>query len=211
MVERKNRVLQELARTMINEMNLLKYFWADAINTACHVLNRVIIILILDKTPYELLKGQKLNLSHLRVFGCKCFVLNNGKDKLGKFDTKADDGIFLGYSSNSKAYRVFNKQTLKVKEFIHVAFDETPPQVVGKGTFDFDIAEIDTEEIVKDGVQQEAPPKNEDNKDKEFEGDLQEDEKQETSPSSPHDWITTRDHPFENVLGDIRKGVSTRS
>ena len=150
-------------------------------------------------------------MSHLIVFGCKCFVLNNGKDKLVKFDAKADDGIFLGYSSNSKAYRVFNKQTLKVKEFIHVAFDETPPQVVGKGTFDFDIAEIDTEEIVKDGVQQEAPPKNEENKDKEFEGDSQEDEKQETSPLSTHDWITTRDHPFENVLADIRKGVSTRS
>jgi len=48
-------------------------------------------------------------LSHLRVFGCKCFVLNNGKEKLGKFDAKADDGILLGYSSNSKAYKVFNK------------------------------------------------------------------------------------------------------
>ena len=150
-------------------------------------------------------------MSHLRVFGCKCFVLNNGKDKLGMFDPKADDSIFLVYSSNSKAYRVFNKRTLTVEEYIHVAFDETPPQEVGKGTFGFDIAGIDTEEIVKDGVQQEAPSKNEDNKVKEFEGDLQDDEKQETSPSSPHDWITTRDHPLENVLDDIRKGGSTRS
>jgi len=64
-------------------------------------------------------------------------VLNNRKDKLGKFDAKADDGIFLGYSSNSKAYRVFNKRTLTVEESIHVAFDETPPQEVGKGTFGF--------------------------------------------------------------------------
>jgi len=192
-------------------MKLPKYFWADAINTACHVLNRVIIRPILDKTPYELLKGRKPNLSHLRVFGCKCFVLNNGKDKLGTFDAKADDGIFLGYSSNSKAYRVFNKRTLTVEESIHVAFDETPPQEVGKGTFGFDIAGIDTEEIVKDGVQQEAPPKVKDNKDKECEGDLQEGEKQETSPSYPHDWIATRDHPLENFLRDIRKGVSTRS
>jgi len=139
------------------------------------------------------------------------FYFNNGKDKLGKFDAKADDGIFLGYSSNSKAYRVFNKRTLTVEESIHVAFDETPSQEVGKGTFGFDIAGIDTKEIVKDGVQQEAPPKNEDNKDKKFEGDLQEDEKQETSPLSPHDWITTRDHPLENVLGYIRNGVSKRS
>ena len=150
-------------------------------------------------------------MSHLRVFGCKCFILNNGKDKLGKFDAKVDDGISLGYSSNSKAYRVFNKRTLTVEESIHVAFDETPPQEIGKGTFSFDVAGIDTKEILKDGDQQEAPPKNEDNKDKEYEGDLEEDEKQETSPSSPHDWIITRYHPLENVLGDIRKGVSTRS
>jgi len=81
------------------------------------------------------------------------FYFNNRKDKLGKFDAKADDGIFLGYSSNSKAYRVFNKQTLTVEEFIHVAFDETPPQEVEKGTFGFDIVGIDTKEIVKDGVQ----------------------------------------------------------
>jgi len=83
--------------------------------------------------------------------------------------------------------------------------------MLGKVLQGFDIAGIDTEEIVKDGVQQEAPPKVKDNKDKECERDLQEDEKQEISPSSPHDWITTRDHPLENVLGDIRKGVSTRS
>jgi len=139
-------------------------------------------------------------LSHLRVFGCKCFILHNGTYKLGKFDAKVGDGNILGYSSNSKAYIVFNKRTLTVEESIHVAFDETPPQEVGKGTFGFDIAGIDTKEIVEDGVQQEAPPKNEDNKDKEFEGDLQEDKKQETSPSSPHDWITTRDHPFETFL-----------
>ena len=108
-------------------MNLSKYFWEDAINTSCHVLNRITIRPILDNTPYELLKGRKPNLSHLRVFGCKCFILNNGKDKLGKFDAKADDGIFLGYSSNRKAYRVFNKRTLTVEESIHVTFDETPP------------------------------------------------------------------------------------
>jgi len=95
-VERKNRVLEELARTMINEMNLPKYFWADAINIACHVLNTIVLRPILDMTPYKLLKGRKPNLSYLRVFGCKCFILNNGKDKLGKFNAKANDGIFLG-------------------------------------------------------------------------------------------------------------------
>ena len=90
-VERKNRSLEELARTMLNESGLPKYFWADAVYTASYVLNRTLIRPILKKTPYELYKGRKPNISHLRVFGCKCFVLNNGKDNLGKFDPKSDE------------------------------------------------------------------------------------------------------------------------
>jgi len=82
-VERKNRSFEELARTMLNETGLPKYFWAYVVSTACYVLNRVLIRLILKKTPYELLRGRKPNLSHLNVFGCKCFILNNGKDNLG--------------------------------------------------------------------------------------------------------------------------------
>ena len=67
-VERKNRSLEELVRTMMNENKLPKYFWADAVSTACYVLNRVLIRPILKKTPYELLKGRKPNVSHLKVF-----------------------------------------------------------------------------------------------------------------------------------------------
>ena len=59
------------------------------------------------------------------MFGCKCFVLNNGKDNIGKFDAKADDGIFIGYSSHSHAYRIYNKRTITMEEFVHVVFDET--------------------------------------------------------------------------------------
>jgi hypothetical protein len=58
-----------------------------------------------------------------KVFGCKCFILND-KDNLGKFDVKSDEGIFLGYSMNSKAYRVNNKRSLTIEESIHVVFDE---------------------------------------------------------------------------------------
>jgi len=76
----------------------LNTFWADALNTACFVLSRVLIRPILNKTPYEFFKGRKPNISHLRVFVCKCFILNNGKDNIGKFDSKADEGIILGYS-----------------------------------------------------------------------------------------------------------------
>ncbi|KAF7112262.1 hypothetical protein RHSIM_RhsimUnG0247400 [Rhododendron simsii] len=80
---------------------------------------------ILNKTPYELWKGRKPNISHFRAFGCKCFVHNNDKDDLGKFDARSDEGIFVGYSTSSKAYRVFNKRTLVIEESVHVAFDET--------------------------------------------------------------------------------------
>ena len=51
---------------------------------------------IIGKTPYELFKGRTPSIAHLKVFGCQCFVLNNGKDNLGKFDLRSDEGIFLG-------------------------------------------------------------------------------------------------------------------
>nr|KYP45075.1 Retrovirus-related Pol polyprotein from transposon TNT 1-94 [Cajanus cajan] len=91
---------------MLNKTKLPKYFWFDAINTACHVLNKVLIRPILKKKPYEIYNGRKPNISYFRVFGCKCFVLKNGKEQLGKFDAKADEAIFLGYYTNSKAYRI---------------------------------------------------------------------------------------------------------
>ncbi|XP_052291943.1 uncharacterized protein LOC127900768, partial [Citrus sinensis] len=124
-VERKNRSIQEMARTMLNENALPKYFWAEAVNTACYVLNRVLIRPNLNKTPYELWKDRKPNIGYFKVFGCKCFVLNT-KDNLGKFDSKSDVGIFLGYSNSSKAYRVYNKRTLVVEESMHVSFQIEP-------------------------------------------------------------------------------------
>jgi len=100
-VERKNISLEESAKTMLSESSLHKYFWADVVSTSCYVMNRVLIRPILKKTPYELFNGRKPNISHLNVFGCSCFVLNNGKENQGMFDEKADNGIFIGYSSNS--------------------------------------------------------------------------------------------------------------
>ena len=80
---------------------------------------------MLSKTPYELYKGRKPNISHLRSFGCKCFILNNGKHLIGKMDAKSDEVIFMGYALNSKTYRVFNKTSLIVEESIHVVFYKT--------------------------------------------------------------------------------------
>ena len=109
---------------MLSESSLPKYFWADAVSTSCYVMNRVLIRPILKKTPYELFNGRKTNISHLKVFGCNCFVLNNGEKNMGKFDEKADNGIFIGYSSNSHAYKVYNKRLVIVEESVHVLFDD---------------------------------------------------------------------------------------
>ena len=109
---------------MLYENNLSTYFWAKAVNSSCYILNRVFIKPSLDKTPYELWKNKKPNISYFKVFRSKCFILNT-KDNLGKFDAKSNVGIFLDYSSPSRAYRIFNEKTMVVEESIHVVFDES--------------------------------------------------------------------------------------
>ena len=151
-VERKNRSLEELTRTLLNETNLPKYFWVDVVSTTYYVLNRVLIQPILKKTPYELFKGRKPNISHLKVFRCKCFISNNEKDNLGKFDSKVDEGIFLGYSLHSHAYRVYNRRTMVVEESMHVAFDETDHKVQESIKITVDDDEPVNQKIVIDQV-----------------------------------------------------------
>ncbi|GJT07347.1 retrovirus-related pol polyprotein from transposon TNT 1-94 [Tanacetum coccineum] len=93
-VERKNRTLQEMSRTMLNEQSLPQKFWCNAVDTSTYILNRILIRAILGKTPYELLRGRKPTLDYFRVFGSKCFILNT-KDYLTKFDPKSYEGVFL--------------------------------------------------------------------------------------------------------------------
>jgi transposase InsO family protein len=104
-VERKNRTLIEMSRSMLDEYKVLDSFWDEAINTACHASNRLYCHRFFNKTPYELLKGRKPNISYFQVFGCKCYILRKGS-QLSKFQSKCDEGFLLGYSSNSKPYRV---------------------------------------------------------------------------------------------------------
>ena len=92
------------------------------------------IKVLLLNTLYELYRGKKPNVEHFRAFGCRCFVLNNGKDHLRKFDSKANEGIFLGYNSNSASYKIFNKRTLIVETSIHVTFDESNLSKVENGS-----------------------------------------------------------------------------
>nr|GFC87350.1 ribonuclease H-like domain-containing protein [Tanacetum cinerariifolium] len=138
--ERKNRTLIKAARTMLVDSKLPTTFWPEAVNTACYVQNRVLVIKLHNKTPYELFLGRKPTLSFMRPFGCPVIILNT-LDHLGKFDGKSDDGFFVGYSINSKAFRVFNTRTKFVEENLRINFLENKPNVVGirpKWMFDID-------------------------------------------------------------------------
>ncbi|GJY59755.1 retrovirus-related pol polyprotein from transposon TNT 1-94 [Tanacetum coccineum] len=147
-VERKNRTLQEMSRTMLNEQSIPQKIWCNAVDTSTYIINRVFIRRILGKTPYELLRGRKPNLNYFRVFGSKCFILNT-KDYLTKFDPKSYEGVFLGYSQNSKAYIILNKQTMKVEESLNVTFDETPPPPKTSPLEDDELVEEEAIEVSK--------------------------------------------------------------
>ncbi|GJV26442.1 ribonuclease H-like domain-containing protein [Tanacetum coccineum] len=138
--KRKNRTLIEAARTMLADSLLHITFWAEAVNIACYVQNRVLVTKPHHKKPYELLIGRTPIISFMRPFGCPISILNI-LDHLGKFDGKADEGFLVGYSINSKAFRVYNSRTRKVEENLHVNFLENKPNVAGIGPkwlFDID-------------------------------------------------------------------------
>ena len=111
----------DCARTLMIERNIAIKYWMEAISTVVHTLNWV-QLKDTFKTSYELWYGYKPIISYLKVFGSKCYILKeSGK---GKFDAKGDEGIFLGHSSKSKAYRCLNLFTYKVIESAHVKVDE---------------------------------------------------------------------------------------
>ncbi|GJT12417.1 putative ribonuclease H-like domain-containing protein [Tanacetum coccineum] len=137
--ERKNKTLIEAARTMLADSFLPNTFWAEAVSTACYVLNRVLVTKPQNKTPYELITGKIPIISYIRPFGCHVTILNT-IDHLGKFEEKADEGFLVGYSLNSKAFRVYNLDTKRVEENLHIKFQENRPNVAGKGpTWLFDL------------------------------------------------------------------------
>jgi hypothetical protein len=113
-----------MARTKLGEYKTPKRFWSEAVNTACHAINRLYLHRLLKKTSYELLTGNKPNVSYFRVFGSKCYILVK-KGRHSKFAPKAVEGFLLGYDSNPKAYSVFNKSSGLVEVSSDVVFDET--------------------------------------------------------------------------------------
>jgi hypothetical protein len=130
-----------MARTMLDEYKTPDRFWAEAINTACYSINWLYLHRIIKKTSYELLAGKKPNVSYFIVFGSKCFILIKTGRK-SKFAPKAVEGFLLGYDSNTRAYRVFNKSTGLVEVSCDIVFDETN----GSQVEQVDLDELDDEE-----------------------------------------------------------------
>ncbi|GJR60505.1 retrovirus-related pol polyprotein from transposon TNT 1-94 [Tanacetum coccineum] len=138
------------------------------------------------KTPYELLRGRKPNLNYFRVFRSKCFILNTS-DYLTKFDPKSYEDVFLGYSQNSKAYIILNKQTIKVKESLIVTFNETPPPPKTPPLEDDELVKEETIEVSK------TKPKGNDLEDISLENNQMANIKESKS------------HLLENVIGNLNQ------
>nr|GEU43788.1 hypothetical protein [Tanacetum cinerariifolium] len=127
---RPSLTLIEASRTMLADSLLPIPFWAEAVNTACYVQNRVLVTKPQNKTPYELLLGRTPSIGFMGPFGCPVTILNT-LDPLGKFDGNVDEGFLVGYSVSSKAFRVFNSRTRIIQETLHINFLENKPNVVG--------------------------------------------------------------------------------
>nr|GEY21744.1 retrovirus-related Pol polyprotein from transposon TNT 1-94 [Tanacetum cinerariifolium] len=122
-VERRNRMLVEAARTMLIFSCAPLFLWAEAIATARFTQNRSIIHHHFNKTPYELINGRKPDISFLHVFSALCYPKNDRED-IGKLSAKGDIGFFIGYSADSCAYRIYNRRIKKIMDTMNVSFDE---------------------------------------------------------------------------------------
>ena len=116
-VERKNKIVREMARTMIMDSKLTDMFWTQKVHTTFHIQNRVLLRKNTDKNPYELWKGRPANVMHFIVFGSKCYIKRED-GRMGKFDSCVDKGILVGYSSTKKTYKFYNLILNKVVESI---------------------------------------------------------------------------------------------
>ncbi|GJW58663.1 retrovirus-related pol polyprotein from transposon TNT 1-94 [Tanacetum coccineum] len=154
--ERRNKTLIEATRTMLNGSVLSKHFWTDAVRIACYTQNISIIVKRHDKTSYEIFMERIPDISYFHVFRCPVFI-HNHKDHLGIFDAKADDGYFLGYSSVSKAFRVYNTRRQQIYETYHVTFDESMEAIRFTNTLVDEIGIDDSSRYPPDEFQKDVP------------------------------------------------------
>jgi hypothetical protein len=229
LVERKNMTLINMGRTMLGEYKTRKPFWSEAVNMACHAINRLYLHRLLKNMSYELLTGNKPNVSYFCVFGRKCYILYK-KGRQSKFAPKVVEGFLLGYDSNTEAYRVFNKSSRLVEVTYDVVFDATN----GSPREQYDLDDIDENEFSTNAMRtmviDDVRPQEQHVQDQPSSSTMVQPLSQYEEQVPQEKWHGTRgsactrrqggrstactiqrDHPMDQILGDISKGVTTRS
>jgi FtsZ-interacting cell division protein YlmF len=190
-----------MARSMMNEKNIGQTYWVEAIHTSVHVLNKAHLRPHSDKTPYELWYGRPASIKHFIVFGSKCYIKNNNEN-LGKYDDRIDEGIFLGYATNSKRYRCYNERLHKLVDCIDIKVDEGVP------VREVSNIESTTEDIVEVKDEQVQESEKEDSESDE-DTNTKADSNQQTT-SNPSSRITQKNHPASQIIGEKDEGVQTK-
>ncbi|GJZ96943.1 retrovirus-related pol polyprotein from transposon TNT 1-94, partial [Tanacetum coccineum] len=121
----RNHTIVEAAQTMLSAAKVPLYFWAEAIATTCFTQNHSLVIPQHEKTPYHIINSRKPSVKFFHIFGSLCYIVRDGEN-LDKMKEKGDACIFVGYSTQSRAYRVYNKRTKVIVKTIHVNFDKLP-------------------------------------------------------------------------------------
>jgi hypothetical protein len=121
-VERRNQTIVGMAWALLKQRGMLAIFWGEAVVTAIYILNCSSTKALNGRTPYEAWHGRKPTVSHLRVFGCLAFGKELGH--IGKLDDRSTPGVFIGYVEGSKAYRILDPGTQRVRMTRDVVFDE---------------------------------------------------------------------------------------
>ncbi|GJZ20592.1 retrovirus-related pol polyprotein from transposon TNT 1-94 [Tanacetum coccineum] len=231
-VELRNRTLVEAACTMLIFSKAPEFLWTEAIATACFTQNRSIVHTRYNKTPYELIRGRKPNIQYFHVFGSLCYPTND-HDDLGKMKPKADIGIFIGYSESSRGFCIYNRQTKKIMETIHVKFDELTSMASECNNLELGMNCMNFQDSSKDS---QSIPSNSDLDNlfedvADFDGNVfynapptpvfEEAESSSTyqDPSNMYEFHQkhrsndrwTKNHLIEQVIGDLSKPVMTRN
>ncbi|GJT57568.1 retrovirus-related pol polyprotein from transposon TNT 1-94 [Tanacetum coccineum] len=194
-------------KQMLSAAKVPLFFWAEAIATACFTQNRSLVIPRHEKTPYHIINARKPSVKFFHIFGSLCYIVRDGEN-LDKMKEKGDACIFVGYSTQSKAYRVFNKRTRMIVETIHVNFDELPQMASDHVSSDPETntenAQFDDDEFINifsTPVQEQG-----------------ETSSRHVDTSNMHTFYQhhpsaqrwTKDHPLEQVIGNPSQSVRTR-
>nr|GEV91952.1 hypothetical protein [Tanacetum cinerariifolium] len=223
-VEKRNRTLVEGARTMLTFANLPLFLWAEAIATSCFTHNRSMIHKHFDKTPYELINKRKPNIKFFHVFGCRCYLFSD-YDNVGKLKAKGDIEVFVGYSKDSVAFRVYNKGTHKIHKNVNVNFDEISEMASKQFSLEPDLFHNFYDEYFDASKLKKSLTTNVETSNNEgevfhkvsesFQGNsssssLNDDVQESPEKPYPHEQKRTKDHPYHKTIGDPKSSVHTR-